>query len=322
MSTNGKTMSLSVVIVSWNTKKLVLQCLESLESTRSHLPVEIILVDNASSDGTAETVCEQFPHVRLVQNESNLGFAKANNIGMSFSSGKYVCLVNSDVVVPEGCLEKMLDYMDKHPDIGMLGPKMVLPDGTIGQSCVRFPTVWTWFCNALALDSIFKGTRLSGDFILRNYDHNKIQDVDVLTGWFWMVRREASDQVGVLDDRFFMYGEDIDWPKRFHEAGWRVVFYPEAEAIHHCGASTDRAPTRFYVEMNRANLQYFRKHHGWPKVIVFWLTMLLHQILRVIGYGFVYFLKQSDRPATAFKVQRSWACIRWLAGRNPVEHAR
>jgi len=137
-----------------------------------------------------------------------------------------------------------------------------------------------------------------------------------------MVRREALDQVGLLDDRFFMYGEDIDWPKRFHEAGWRVVFYPEAEAIHHCGASTDRAPTRFYVEMNRANLQYFRKHHGWPRVVAFWLMMWLHQILRVIGYGFLYFFRQSDRPAAAFKVQRSFACLRWLAGRNPLEQAR
>jgi GT2 family glycosyltransferase len=315
-------MDVSVIIVSWNTQELVLQCLKSLESVRTQLSVEIILVDNASADHTVELVREQFPHVRVAQNATNLGFAKANNIGIEISSGEYLALINSDVVVPDGCLEKMVDYMKQHSDIGMLGPKMILRDGSVGPSCYRFPTVWNWFCNALGLNSVFYGSKSLSDSTMTNFKYDKIQEVDVLTGWFWMVRRRAVDQIGVLDDRFFMYGEDLDWPKRFHDGGWTVVFFPEAEAIHHCGASSAQAPTRFYVEMNRANLQYFRKHHGLPGVVGFWLTTWLHQILRITGYCFVYMLNQSNRANAHYKVRRSIACLRWLMGLQKPSEVR
>lgn len=314
--------TLSVVIVSWNTMKLVLDCLQSLERARLGLPTEIILVDNASTDGTVEKVRELYPHAKVIRNEENLGFAKANNVGIGIGSGEYVALVNSDVVVPQGCLEKMVRYMQLHPDIGMLGPKMILRDGTIGRSCYRFPTVWNWFCNALALNSIFKRSETFGNFELTNFDYDKIQDVDVLTGWFWMVRRSAIDRVGVLDEQFFMYGEDIDWPKRFHKEGWRVTFYPEAEAIHYCGASSDRAPTRFYVEMNRANLQYFSKHHGATGVVGFWLAMWIQQMLRVIGYCVVYVFSQKDRAGVAHKIRRSAICLLWLSGLRKASEVR
>lgn len=305
---------LSVVIVSWNTRKLVLKCLESLERSRVRVPMEIILVDNASADATSEAVRQHFPHVRLVQNTENLGFAKANNIGIRLSSGEYVCLLNSDVVVPEGCLDKMLDYLEDHSDIGMLGPRMILPDGSVGQSCERFPTVWNWFCRAVALDRLFKGAKIFGDFTMASFKYDKIQDVEVLTGWFWMVRRLAMTQVGLLEEQFFMYGEDIDWPKRFHNLGWRVVFYPEAAAVHHCAASSSRAPTRFYVEMCRANLQYFQKHHSKPAVVGFWFATWLHQVVRIVGYGAVYVTNKAARAQAGFKVRRSVACLLWLAG--------
>jgi GT2 family glycosyltransferase len=303
--------TLSVVIVSWNTKRLLAQCLESLEHCRGLL-LEIIVVDNASADGTGEMLRERFPQVRLVQNEANLGFAKANNIGIDLSSGDYVSLINSDVSVPAGCLEKMITYLKEHNDIGMLGPKMILSDGTVGQSCMRFPTVWNWFCSALALDSIFKKSTTIGNFMMTDFTYDTTQDVDLLTGWFWMVRREALDKVGKLDERFFMYGEDFDWPKRFHQCGWRVVFYHEAEAFHHCGASSALAPARFYVEMNKANLQYFKKHHNRLAVVGFWLTIWLRQVLRIAGYSVVYLFKHSQRVEASLKLKRSLRCVVWL----------
>ncbi|MGD0323642.1 MAG: glycosyltransferase family 2 protein [Terriglobia bacterium] len=314
--------SLSVVIVSWNTKRLVLECLESLERSRGCLPLELILVDNASSDGTAEDVQRQFPHVRLVRNERNLGFARANNIGINLSSGEYVCLVNSDVAVPDGCLQKMLDYMEEHADVGMLGPKMILPDGSVGQSCMQLPTVWKCFCNALALDSLCRGSKIFGDLMMRGFTYDRIEDVEVLTGWFWLIRREAMNQVGLLDDRFFMYGEDIDWPKRFHDSGWRVVFHPGAEAIHHCAASSSKAPIRFYVEMHRANMQYYEKHHRFHAVFGFWLATCLQQIIRIVGYGFLYLVKQSVRSKAGYRVRRSLACLLWLTGLRTQREAQ
>jgi len=257
-----------------------------------------------------------------VQSATNVGFAKANNIGIGISSGEYIALINSDVVVPDGCLEKMVDYLNQQADIGMLGPKMILRDGSVGQSCYRSPTVWRWFCNAVGLNFVFEEDLAIGDSATKDFNHDKIREVDVLTGWFWLVRRKATDRIGVLDDQFFMYGEDLDWPKRFHDGGWRVVFYPEAYAIHYCGASSAQAPSRFYVEMNRANLQYFRKHHGLPGVVGFWLTTWLHQILRITGYCFVYMLNQSNRANAHYKVRRSIACLRWLMGLQKPSEVR
>jgi GT2 family glycosyltransferase len=299
---------ISIVIVTWNTKKIAGECLDSLRQSLGPLSMEVIVVDNASSDGTADAIAEHYSEVKLIRNDSNMGFARANNIGIRASSGKYVCLINSDVVVPDHCLETMFRYMEQQPSIGVLGPKMRLADGSIGDSCMRFPTVGNWFCRALALDSLFKHFGLFGGFLMTDFRYDRLADVDILTGWFWMVRREALNQAGLLDERFFMYGEDIEWCRRFHDFGWRVVFYPDAEAIHYCGASSANAPTRFYVEMERADLQYFERYHGRLAVAAFWAASLLHQLLRAVGYSFLYMIGISNRPQAALKVRRQ--CLR------------
>ena len=305
---------ISIVVVTWNGKGMALQCLNSLCALRSNISTEVIVVDNASTDGTPEAIGVGFPQVRLIRNQSNLGFARANNIGMAGCNGKYICLVNSDVVVPRGCIEAMYCYMEQRPDVGMLGPKMILPSGQVGVSCLRFPTVWNRLCSAMGVDSLFKGSKIFGDFMMASFKYDRIADVDVLTGWFWMLRREAVRQVGVLDDRFFMYGEDIDWSKRFHLGGWRVIFYPEAEAIHQCAGSSSRAPTQFYLEMTRANIQYFRKYHGSLAVLGFKLATAVHQIVRMAAYGLAYAFRRTIRPCASFKFKRSAACLLWLMG--------
>lgn len=238
--------AISVIIVTWNAKKYVRECLHSLRSQSAKLGAEVIVVDNASSDGTPDVVREEFPEVKLIETGANLGFAKGNNVGIRHSRGKYLALVNSDVNVPDGCLARMLEYMQSEPKIGIIGPRMQCPpDGAIGRSYMRFPGVWNWFCRALALDSLFRGSALFGGFMMTDFDNTRTADVDVLNGWFWMARREAVDQVGLLDERFFMYGEDIDWCKRFHQCGWRVVYFAGAEALHYGGASSSAAPVRF-----------------------------------------------------------------------------
>jgi GT2 family glycosyltransferase len=309
---------LSVIIVTWNGKKYALECLDSLRALNTKLVLEVIVVDNASSDGTPDAIAQDYPEVKLFRNPANLGFAKANNIGIAACTGEYVALVNSDVVIPPGCFEKMVDYMNAHADIGLLGPRMLSPDGTVGQSVNRLPTVWNYLCFALGLHSMVPHSKLFGGYLMAHYAYDKTEDVEVLTGWFWMAPRKAVEQVGGLDERFFMYGEDLDWSYRFLKAGWRVVFFAEAEALHYGAASSGQAPNRFYVEMVRANLQYFQKHYGWLGGLGFLVSTGIHEVLRIAAYGLLYVFNRHQRPASAHKVQRSVSCLKWLAG-APVQ---
>jgi GT2 family glycosyltransferase len=305
---------LSIVIVSWNTKKYLEECLTSLRTIDGNLSVEIIVVDNASTDGSPEMIRTQFPHVILIESGANLGFAGGNNIGLKEATGKYVCLINSDVNVPPDCLPKMHAYMEQQPAIGLLGPGMLRPDGLVYRSGMRFPTLWNVFLRALFLDSLFKGFRVFGGFLMKDFRFDRTMDMDVLNGWLWMARREALDQVGPLDDRFFMYAEDVDWCKRFHLAGWRVVFYPEAKALHYGGASAANAPSRFNVEMQRANLQYWKKYHGRISVFIYLLIGCLSYAIRATGWGFVYLTQRSSRYRAEIELTQYLRCLRWALG--------
>jgi hypothetical protein len=308
----------SIIIVTWNQKDIVRQCLDSLNRYADDPTVEIIVVDNASEDGTPEMIRGIYPHIVLLAQNSNLGFAKGNNVGLAHCSGEYVCLINSDVVVTTGCIEKLINFLKNHPDVGMVGPKMRLRDGTVGRSCMGYPTSWNWLCRALALDALFKDSRLFGGYLRTDFHYDCTEDVEVLTGWFWVVRRGALEQVGPLDDRYFFYGDDIDWSKRFHQAGWRVVFYADTEAIHYCGASSARAPIHFYVEMRRANLQFCKKFYARYEQAAFWFTLCLQEAIRILGYGILYPLSSSRREDVAFKIRRSLVCLSWLLGHSQV----
>jgi GT2 family glycosyltransferase len=312
-------IELSVVVVSWNAKKYVQECLASLGQQILSVPVEIIIVDNASTDGTPEMVRQEFPDVKVVQNAHNLGFAKANNIGIRAAQGKYIFLINSDVNVPHGCLQAIYDFMERETTVGIAGPRMLGADGLQHRSYMRFPTIWNSLCNALFLDSIFKGSRLFGGVLMTDFDGDRTSDVDVLNGWFLAVRRQALHEVGVLDEDFFMYGEDIDWSYRFHNAGWRRVYFSGASALHYGGASSASASTRFYIQMHRANLQYWRKHHNWGEVLAYRLTTLIYHALRVLGYSILLLFNGGKETEASFKVRRSATCIAWLVGARSME---
>lgn len=307
-------LDLSVVIVTWNAVDFTRACLESLEQAADGLAMEIIVVDNASSDGTPEMVERGYPQVQLIRNLKNEGFARANNIGIRASHGQYIALLNSDVTVPSNCLRELHGFMRKSPTVGIAGPSMLGAGGERRRSCMRFPTLWSSFCRALALDTVLKTSPAFAGFLMGDFGHDRTMDVEVLNGWFWIVNRQALEQVGELDERFFIYGEDIDWCFRFRSAGWRVVFYPGAEAVHYGGASSSNAPVRFYLELQKANAQFWRKHRGRLANIGYLTTQWLHQGLRVAGYTGSYVLCKSSRSVAAHKVRRSVECLRWLAG--------
>jgi GT2 family glycosyltransferase len=302
--------SVSVVIVSWNAKHFLEECLESLAAAEVAIPLEVIVVDNASSDGSPELVADKFPRVRLIQSGANLGFAKANNLGLKQCGGEYVCLINSDVNVAKDCIQFLVDYMESNPAVGIAGPRMLDANGNTGRSCRGFPTVWNMFCHALALDSLFPKSRLFGGYILRFWPQNTTREVGILGGWFWITRRQALDQVGLLDENFFFYGEDMDWCQRFHLGGWKVVFVSGTASVHYGGGSSKRAPLKYYIQQQRADLQYWKKHHSRAgQIAYFWICVLYHTI-RLLGNGAAapFSARSSSRRD---KAAFSWQCLRW-----------
>ncbi len=309
------TLDVSIIIVSWNAKDYLRKCLKSLAQPTSLASMEIIVVDNASSDGSSEMVASEFPSVRLIHSGGNLGFAKANNIGMRLSRGRYLGLVNSDVEVLDDCLSRLIEGMDNHPRIGMSGPFVFGGDGKIQRSCRGFPGVWNMFCRCLALDHIFPSCRLFNGYQLLHWKQDSERAVDILSGCFWLARREAVEQVGGLDEGFFMYGEDMDWCRRFHNAGWELRFLPSARAIHYGGASSANAPLRFFVEKQRADLQYWAKHHSIPARLAYWVISLTHHAIRALGQTAGGLARKGARGDVWFKARRSVACVRLLLTR-------
>lgn len=302
----------SVIIVNWNTKELLLNCIESLVQETSRCTIDIIVVDNASIDGSAEAVKQRFPNVKVIVNENNFGFAKANNIGIRQSNGRYVCLVNSDIEVLDGCIDRMWTYMDKHSSTGILGPKTLNDDKSLRINCRRNPSLWNAFCRALALQRLFPRSKVFSDEFMRYFDHDSIHGVDVLPGCFLMVRREAIAKVGLLDEKYFFYGEDKDWCKRMKAEGWDVIFFPHSAVIHYAGKSSGKTPVKFLIESLRSNSYYWEKHHGkFKKKLYLGMMLLLHSI-RLGNSLVMYIVKKEQRKKISKRLSGSIACTRWL----------
>ncbi|WP_199624230.1 glycosyltransferase family 2 protein [Paenibacillus alkalitolerans] len=262
-------MDLSIIIVNYNTRQLTLDCISSLLQSETSYKYEIVLVDNGSSDGSVNAVRSQFPSVNIIVNTENVGFSKANNQGIQRATGRYVLLLNSDTVVEPSTLSAMIDFMDRNPDVGTSGCKLVLPDGTLDEACKRgFPTPLASFYYAFGFSRRFPNEPKYNQYKLSHLNPNEVHEVDCLVGAFMIVRREVIQQIGGLDENFFMYGEDIDWCYRIKEAGWKVVYYPKTTVIHYKGASSRRKPLKIIYEFHRAMVLFHRKHYSRKHSIV------------------------------------------------------
>jgi GT2 family glycosyltransferase len=313
----GSRPAISVVVVTWNAKKYVDQCLRSLYED-DVIPVEVIVVDNASTDGSPDLLAREFPSFRVLRNPQNLGFARANNIGIRESHGEYVCLVNSDVVLSRGTLYALYEFMQSNPAVAIAGPQMRGPDGLVRRSSMRHPSLLNALARAFAIDNLRFVSRRIGGQMMTDFSHREIADVDILNGWFWFIRRKALDQVGLLDERFFMYGEDMDWCYRFRKAGWRLVFNPAVSALHYGGGSSRAAPLRFYIEMHRANLQYWIKHHGGASGSVYCAIIFLHHAIRLAANSIARCLCVGNREESAARISRSRAVLLWIMRIRPI----
>lgn len=251
---------LSIIIVSWNVRDLLRECLRSVEEGRGELDVEVILVDSASADGSAEMVAAEFPWVKLIARADNVGFPRGNNIGLAEARGRYLLLLNPDTRVIGDALSIMVNYLENHRDIGALGPQLLNTDGSVQSSRRRFPTLATGF---------FEGTWLEGlaPGVLRRYyaldlPDDATADVDWLNGACIMVPCNVYEEIGGMDEAYFMYSEELDWCRRIKTAGRRVVYHPEAQVLHHYGKSSEQAITARHINFQRAKLRYYRKYHG------------------------------------------------------------
>jgi len=312
-------MDISVVIVGWNARNYLELCLESLAEAPPRRTMEIFVVDNASTDGSAEMIEARFPHVKLIKSPENLGFAKGNNVAIRQCQGRYIALVNPDVIVFPGCLDALADFLDRHPKVGNVGPRVLNPDRTLQSSCRRFPTLWNNFCSATALASKFKRSRFFAGEHMFYFAHDRTLAVDVLVGCFSMIRRETFDAVGLLDEDLFMYGDDVDWCRRCWNAGWEVVFFPGAQAIHDRGKITAPYPVRFAVAQQRSVIHYWKKHHGVFGVLGIRGIMLFHHLLRYTFAVALGFVRSQARPQSEVARQVSSACLQQLIlGRVPT----
>ena len=268
---------LSIVILSYNTKRYLEQVLRSLARVKKN-DWEVIVVDNASQDGSAQMVKEEFPFVKCVSNRKNVGFSAGNNSGIRRAQGAYVLLLNSDTEVHDAeSIPTLLSYMDKHPDVGVVTPKVVLADGTMDMASHRgIPTPWNSFSYFVGLERVF-GKIPGAAHIFGGYHQTwkgveYTHEVDACTAAAMLVRAAAIDEVGLLDEQFFMYGEDLDWCYRFRKAGWKIVYNPEATIIHHKNKSGVQVETNDEIgkmTKKQATSQFFdtmelfyRKHYG------------------------------------------------------------
>ncbi len=302
-------MDVSVIIVNWNTKDLLLECLRSLEMQTGNFRKEVIVVDNGSTDGSPGSVRATFPDVKVIENNANLGFAKANNIGIAESCGRYVCLVNSDIKIIGSCIQRLINYMDENLDIGICGPKILNPDLSTQDSCRKFPSMWNNLSPSLGLDKIFRDVPFFSGEHMFYFKHDTKLYVDYLAGCFLMVRRKALDEVGLLDERFFIYQEEVDLCKRFREQGWKVSFNPEAAAIHNHGASSSKEPVRFALAREKAVLQYWGKYYGLFGVFAIWSILFLNHALRIIPRLALYCVRETQRERLGQKIRMDISCL-------------
>ncbi len=291
----------SIIIVNWNTKDLLAKCLRCVEETVKKVSYDIYVVDNASSDGSPDMVRQNFPTVKLIANTDNVGFARANNQAMRVCEGRYVLLLNSDAFVKDNTIDYMVEFMDKHPDASMAGCKLLYGDGRLQPSCATFPTLLTETFIALGLDKVFAKSKFFGKYMMTDWDYGDTRPVDVIMGAFMLARADVIQKVGLMDESFFMYSEEVDWCYRFKAAGWKIYFTPDAEAVHLWGGSSQQVKVETLIRLYKARTQFFRKHYGRLTAFIYKGILSLNALIRVGPGALYYFTRGSREKHYAFR---------------------
>jgi len=309
---SGTECAISIVIVSWNTRDILRDCLESI-ANQTTLPHEVIVVDNASTDGSQDMIRQSFPDVKLIANTSNRGFAAANNQGLEIAAGDKLLLLNPDTIVLDHATDVMSGWLDAHPDVGCVGCQVFEDSDTIQQTCFADPGPMSLAVIEFGLKRLFPWPEYG------SWDRKTQRDVDVVSGMFMMVPRNVFEKVGLLDDAFFIYSEEADWCRRIRNAGWRCVFAPEARILHLEGGSksTAQIKSRMYVQKQKSKTIYARKHYGRSGELLTRSIFVTSALLRGTTFGLLGLLRAT--PDRSARLRLSGAAIRYhLFGQEPA----
>lgn len=294
-------MILSVVVVNWNTGHLLKECLESVYlDLPDSKAVELFVVDNASTDGSADEAVRNFPGVTLIRNKANPGFAAANNQAIERCTGEYILLLNPDTRVHSGALITLVRFLSEHPEIGAAGPRLLNPDGSLQHSCSAAPSLHREFLRLFHLG----GIRPDGYYPMETWPDAPHQ-VDVLKGACIIARRGALEQVGGFDTDYFMYTEEVDLCLKFRRAGWTIWWMPQAKVTHYGGQSTRLAAEKMFVELYRSKIVYFRRNHGRAAALVYKLIVLAAGIAR-IAVGMLAFYQPPAQRTDRLDLARNY----------------
>ena len=313
-------MKVSIVIICWNDWKVLENCLYSIFDGKTKTKFEVIVSDNGSTDGSIERIKSQFPAVRLIENGANLGFAKANNIGIQAASGHYILILNPDTIIHEGSLDRWIEFADQHPEAGAYGCKVFRSDGTYWPAARPFPTVGRMMIAALGLRVLGRLPAIGPLFASDEYegwDGNDERDIDWQSGCCVLFRGDLLQQLGGFDEQFFYHYEEVDLCRRVWESGYPIRYAPTVTITHLGGQSVDRFPVRFALEKNRNCYRYFYKHFG-PKGARRCRQILLTRFrIRQAGYGLKYWFKPSE--SLRRRLDMYGVVLRWNARLDPVK---
>ena len=310
-------MKLSIVIICWNDWKVIENCLASIFATTHKIDYEVIVSDNASSDGSVEKIRAQFPAVRIVENGANLGFSKGNNTGIRASNGEYILILNPDTIIHDGSLDRWIEFADRHPEAGAFGCKVQYLDGRYQETARPFPTIWRSLLAALYLRNLgHLSNAFLADCYLGWYGDSE-REVEVQAGCCIMFRGDLLKKLGGFDEQFFYQFEEVDLCKRVWDAGYPIRFTPEASITHLGGQSVGRFPARFAVEICRNGYRYFYKHFGKKGATQWRRVLLLHCRVRLIGYGLLNVVRPNEALGRRLEMYR--VTIQWNKLVDPVK---
>jgi len=255
-------VDVSIIVVAWNVRDLLYNCLKSAYDQTKGIDFEVIYVDNGSTDSSIEMLTKKFPGITIIQNQKNEGFIKANNQGIKVAKGRYVLLLNSDTIVLDNAIGKIVKFADAHLEAGVVGCKVLNPDKSIQRTCLMYPSVANLFLFATCLYKVFPRSKLFGREHMTWWNYDDVREVEAVCGCFSLVRKEAIDQVGLMDPTYFTYCDEADWCYRFSQSGWKILFTPEPKIIHYGGQNTKHMAAKFRLQLSGSTLIFMKLHRN------------------------------------------------------------